>query len=327
MRLSRRFALWGLLALLLLSGCAAPAPPRVAAQTAAQPVIEPDDGRQPLLDAIGGAQSSIDVAIYELTDSRIAAALEAAAARGVTVRVLAEPKPGGRAANARTLSELASKGVQTESSAPGFYYTHEKAMVFDGATAWIMSMNLVAETFDNTRDVALLDTNPTDVAEVESVFQADWNREPATVSDSALVWSPENARARLLALLSSASSSIDIYAEELTDHEVESALTDAVGRGVQVRLLMTDSGTRDPARPARSQLIAAGGQVRLLEKPYIHAKVVIVDGGRAFAGSENFTATSLDQNRELGLLTSDPDAVSRLSASFNQDWQQAKPAS
>ncbi len=326
MRLSRPALAWALLALLLLPGGAAPATPRAAAQAALQTAIEPDDGRQPLLDAIGAAQTSIDVAIYELTDSRIAAALSTAATRGVTVRVLAEPKPGGKPVNARTLAELAGKGVQTQDSAPGFTYTHEKAMVIDGSTAWIMSLNLVAETFDGTRDLALLDTDPTDVAEVESVFQADWDRLPATVSDPALIWSPENARPRLLALLDSASTSIDIYAEELTDHEIESALSDALGRGVQVRLLMTGTGSKDPARPARSRLAAAGAQVRTLVKPYIHAKMLIVDGGNAFAGSENFTATSLDKNRELGLLTGDPDAIARLSATFNQDWQQAKPA-
>jgi cardiolipin synthase len=300
--------------------------PQALAQAPLRVVVEPDEGRQPLLDAIGGARQSIDLVIYELTDSRITSALEQAAVHGVAVRVLAEPLPGGRALNARTMAELASKGVQTESSAPGFYLTHEKAMVVDGASALIMSMNLVAETFDGTRDVAVVDADPADVAEIESVFQADWDRQPVSLSDPALVWSPENARERLLGLLGSATASIDIYAEELTDRQIESALLDAVDRGVQIRVLMTDTGSRDPARPARAELVAAGAQARLLARPFVHAKVVIVDGGTAFAGSENFTATSLDENRELGLITSDLEVIGRLSASFNQDWQRATPA-
>ena len=34
---------------------------------------------------------------------------------------------------------------------------------------------------------------------------------------------------------------------------------------------------------------------------YIHAKVIDVDGTKAFIGSENFSTASLDYNRELGL--------------------------
>jgi phosphatidylserine/phosphatidylglycerophosphate/cardiolipin synthase-like enzyme len=296
------------------------------AQVIGQPIVEPDDGRQPLLDAIGQAQSSIDLAIYELTDSQTVTALEDAAGRGVAVRVLAEPLPGGRAANVRTIAALAKKGVQTRDSSPSFRLTHEKAMVIDGSRALIMSLNLVAETFHDTRDAAITDTDASDVAEIESVFQADWDRSPVTVSDPALVWSPDNARARLLGLLESANTTLDIYAEELTDRQVIAALTSAVDRGVSVRLLMTDTGSHDPARPGRSQLVSRGAQVRLLSKPFVHAKVVIADGATAFAGSENFTAQSMDDNRELGLRTSDPQIIGRLSSVFDQDWTRANPA-
>lgn len=314
-----------LLVMLFLLACAAPAAHLAVAQSTGQPIVEPDDGRQPLLDAIGSAQTSIDLAIYELTDSRVVTALESAAGRGVTVRVLAEPMPGGHAVNARTIAALSKNGVQTRNSSPSFKLTHEKAMVVDNTSALIMSLNLVAETFADTRDAAVVDTNAADVAEIEAVFQADWNQQPVTVSDPALVWSPNNARPRMLALINSATTSLDIYAEELTDHDVEAALGAAAARGVQVRLLMTDTGSHDPARSGRAHLASEGGGVRLQEKPFVHAKVILVDGGRVFVGSENFTSESLDDNRELGLLTSDPGVVGRLSSVFDNDWQRATP--
>ncbi len=34
---------------------------------------------------------------------------------------------------------------------------------------------------------------------------------------------------------------------------------------------------------------------------YIHAKVIDVDGAKAFLGSENFSTASLEYNRELGV--------------------------
>jgi phosphatidylserine/phosphatidylglycerophosphate/cardiolipin synthase-like enzyme len=295
---------------------------------ASQPstIVEPDSGRQPVLDFIGGARQSLDVEIYELTDRRIVAALEAASARGVQVRVLAEPLPNGKPVNANTMSELARKGVLTRDTSPAFRLTHEEVIVADASSALVMTMNLVAETFDGSRDFALYDADPSDVAEIEAVFQADWNRAPADLADPMLLWSPINSRDRLLTLINSATSSLDLYAEELTDKAVIASLVSASAAGVRVRLLMTDTGSHDPARPGRATLKAAGAQVRLQVKPFVHAKVVIADDAAAFAGSENLTASSLDDNRELGLLTFDPAMIAALGGTFEQDWSYATPA-
>ena len=57
---------------------------------------------------------------------------------------------------------------------------------------------------------------------------------------------------------------------------------------------------------------------------YIHAKTIIADYGtssaKAFAGSENFSDNSLNDNRELGLIITDSGVVSGLEAAFNADF-------
>jgi len=62
---------------------------------------------------------------------------------------------------------------------------------------------------------------------------------------------------------------------------------------------------------------------------YIHAKMIVADGGtagaRAFVGSENFSAGSLDYNRELGIMVSDPAIINSLIKTFAADWQGATP--
>ena len=58
---------------------------------------------------------------------------------------------------------------------------------------------------------------------------------------------------------------------------------------------------------------------------YIHAKAIIVDEQRAYVGSQNFSRTSLEFNRELGVIVSDPLAVARLTAVFAGDWRSAVP--
>ena len=53
-------------------------------------------------------------------------------------------------------------------------------------------------------------------------------------------------------------------------------------------------------------LAAAGATVRAVGAPAIHGKVVVADDRTLYLGSVNLTPTSLDDNRELGLLLAEP---------------------
>jgi phosphatidylserine/phosphatidylglycerophosphate/cardiolipin synthase-like enzyme len=58
---------------------------------------------------------------------------------------------------------------------------------------------------------------------------------------------------------------------------------------------------------------------------YIHGKVIEADYGtghaRMFVGSENFLRTSLENNRELGLISSDPAVLSAMARTFTADFR------
>ena len=56
---------------------------------------------------------------------------------------------------------------------------------------------------------------------------------------------------------------------------------------------------------------------------YQHSKMVLVDGARSFVGSVNFTATSMDDNREVGVVLTEPVNIARLIAVFEGDWTRA----
>jgi cardiolipin synthase A/B len=61
---------------------------------------------------------------------------------------------------------------------------------------------------------------------------------------------------------------------------------------------------------------------------YIHGKVIEADydtgHARMFVGSENFSRTSLDDNRELGLIISDHVALSAMARTFAADFRNGK---
>ena len=61
-------------------------------------------------------------------------------------------------------------------------------------------------------------------------------------------------------------------------------------------------------------LAAAGASVRAVDAPAIHGKVVVADHRTLYVGSVNLTPTSLDDNRELGLLLDEPETAAEVAA-------------
>jgi phosphatidylserine/phosphatidylglycerophosphate/cardiolipin synthase-like enzyme len=284
--------------------------------------IEPGDGRAPLLDEIAAAQRAIDLEVYIVSDEIILDALADAARRGIAVRVILEEHPfGGGGGQPEIFAWLENAGIAVRYGNPVFRFTHIKTMVIDNAVAIIMNQNLTESAFTSNRDFGVITNEPDAVRTAAAIFAADWTRgdEP---DPRPLVVSPTNARAELLAFVAGASDSLDLYAEVLRDTEILDALIAAVERGVRVRLIVSDS----PDFAAERAALAAGGvDVRLASSLYVHAKVIVADDERAFIGSQNLSATSLDLNRELGIIVADPVNLARITRTFEIDFRVATP--
>lgn len=344
-----------LLLSLLLAACAttsntsAPAsgpPPTTSAGTclavacAARGVtvfVEPDAKAAPIVQAIKAATRSIWVEVYLLSDSSVITALEDAAARGVDVRVLLETHPFGDGAisSQRLLQRLQAAHIAARATNPAFHYTHAKMLILDGTSTYILTANLSASglggysSTSGNRDYLMLDTNQDDVTDAQAIFRADWDRVAPRLRVPRLVVSPVNARASLLGLIASAHSTLNLEDEEMYDRQSEDALIAAARRGVIVRLVL--AAPASGASPASqsddiARLRLGGVQVRYLTAPYMHAKLIVADDTLAFAGSENFSSASLDENREVGLMLADPHALEIFAHTFTQDWALAAPA-
>lgn len=288
-------------------------------------IVEPDDGRLPVLAEIEAARSSIDVMIYLLTDRQIVDALIAAEGRGVVVRVILEQYPYGGFGNPEQVAaELRTAGVEVKWAAQRFTFSHVKALVVDGSVALIMNLNLTRSAFETNREFAVITTRAAEVASIQALFEADWRGQDEPRPGS-LVVSPSNSRHVLTALIESARVSLELYAQVVRDEAVADALAAAAERGVRVRLVT--SPDIDPvATRMLTELAERGVEVRLVSTPYIHAKAIVVDAKRAFVGSQNLTATSLDENREIGLIFADPAAVARLLRAFEADFASGERA-
>ncbi|MBA2682731.1 MAG: hypothetical protein H0U76_30610 [Ktedonobacteraceae bacterium] len=284
--------------------------------------VEPAAGEQVILDAIHNAHQSVWLEMYLLTDNNSIQALEDAAGRNVNVRVMLEQNPFGGGSPQATLDALKAAGASTEFTNPSFKITHEKGMIIDGNTAFIMTSNFTYSALNGkNREYGIIDTVPQDVKEVTDIFNADWDRSTVQLSDDNLVVSPVNARNDLTTLISSAQKSLIVEAEELYDTNIAQAIAADAQRGVQVQVILpTPQKQPDYNDSGITTIKAAGAQVKEDPQLIMHAKMVVVDGKQAFVGSENFSSASLDSNRELGLLFSDPQSISTLQQTFDQDW-------
>lgn len=288
-------------------------------------MVEPDDGVEPLIRELKAARCTIDVSIYLLSEETIIDTLIAAAQRGVAVRVMLEEHPfGGGGGQGDTRERLSATGIEVRWSGSQTRFSHAKYIVVDRQVAIIMNQNLTRSAFTNNRDFAVITTSPAEVGQAQAVFDRDWEHDAIDDPPGPLILSPTNSRERLLEIIDGATTTIDFYAEIIRDHEFVAALERAIARGVTVRLLV-DRSMDETMRALLSRLTTRGLDVRISSTLYIHAKVMLVDGELVVVGSQNPTPTSLDDNREVSMIVTDPYALNRAAAIFARDWLLATP--
>lgn len=337
----------------LLAGCGAAGMPHAALQGGQLEVaakkggyellVMPDMGVAPVLSHIKAAKKAIHMEMYMLTPKNVSGqvmdALCERAKAGVDVSVIldagensfpappsCQPPANPVKRNQVAFDTLTAAGCKVKWANPAFRFTHQKSIWIDGQVALIMTMNLSTSAFLYNREYIVVDRVPAEVAEVGKIFDADWNYAPYTPSRPDFVVSPVNSRAQILKLIDSAKKSLVYQVEFLSDREMAAHLAARVKAGVEVTAMMS-AQQKDPCsgKDSNAETTALMQQLGITKfafthKVTMHAKAIVVDNKTAYIGSENFTANSLNNNRELGILTSDPVVVKPLIKTMNQDW-------
>jgi phosphatidylserine/phosphatidylglycerophosphate/cardiolipin synthase-like enzyme len=224
-------------------------------------VVEPTDKAQALLSAIQAAKKSVHMTMYLLNDKRFINALIAQKAAGLDVKVILNKTfPMNAGTNAAAYSALQAGGVPVVWAATTFTLTHEKSVVIDGQSAWIMTMNLESTSSQN-REFLALDVDLADVQEADALFAADFAGTPY-VPNGFLLIAPINARDRILQLIQAAKTSIDLEGEELSDYKIVNALAAAQKGGVKVRVVVADNAPSTSQANAIAQLKTASRTAR-----------------------------------------------------------------
>jgi cardiolipin synthase A/B len=288
-------------------------------------VTMPDNGLTAIYNLLSSAAKTIDMTMYELTDTQVTSILTTAASNGITVRVILDQN-NEKNNNTTAYNTLSQGGVQVHWANPTYACTHQKTITVDSATSAIMTLNLTPEDYPTTRDFAVITTDTNDIAAIETTFAADFTNAAITPpTGDNLVWSPTNSRASLLGIINNAQTSLLIAQEEMADDQIESALESALQRGISLTLVqenLTGSYTS-----ILQTLAGDGAQIATYSSKtgyYIHAKAILADYGTPqaalFLGSENFSTASLDDNRELGLIFNDPTCMAGVQAAITADY-------
>jgi len=295
-------------------------------------VVLPDDSARPMLDAINHASKSLRIKMFVFSDPAILQAVIAAQKRGVDTKVMLNPaRRSGESENAESRKLLSSSGVDVLDSNPTFDLTHEKSMVVDDETAFVMSFNWEPKNLTETRDYAVVTRAQHEVAEIMECFDADWTRKTFTPGDhSHLIWCVGNGRQRIGQFIDEAKHTLFLQNERYQDQVIIERLVRAAERGVKVHVMAR------PAHKLKKEKLEEGvGGLRILDDVGVkvhklkglklHAKLLLSDGVRSIIGSINLAPGSFDSRRECAIEVRDEDVVSRLHEVTHTDWKNSVP--
>ena len=277
-------------------------------------IIQPDAGLAPLVKGIRSAKRRIDIVIFRFDRSEIEKALEAAVARGVTVRaIIAHTNRGGDKVLRKLELRLLDAGVSVARSADDLPRYHGKMMIVDD-TLFVFGFNYTKVDIEKSRSFGISTRDKRMVKEATALFEADLTRQVYAPGHDHLVVSPESSRAVLSAFIKKAKKQLLIYDTKVSDRLMLRLLAERAKAGVDIRMFgKTGKG-------------ASGIVARKLPDLRLHVRAIIRDGTAAFMGSQSLRKLELDGRREVGVIIRDSRVARQMQGVFDADWAQTREA-
>ena len=319
-----------------------------------------------MLQAIRSAQHSISFETYIYWSGNIgrefADALSERAKAGVKVHVLLD-WVGSAKIDDSFLDEMRASGVEIRKfHKPNWYNlgrlnnrTHRKLLVIDGKTGFTGGVGIApkwtgnGQDADHWRDSHFRVEGPV-VAQMQAVFMENWLKVTGQVmhgeayfpalqamgdSDAQVFSSSPSGGSESMQLMyqlsiTAAAHSIDLSSAYFVPDELTTqALTDALQRGVKIRIItpgeIIDTDTvRAASRGSWGPLLKAGAQIYEYQPSMYHCKFMLVDNLLVSVGSTNFDNRSFRLNDEANLNVYDAAFAQRQTFIFEADLKNAR---
>ena len=288
---------------------------------------------------INQAQSSVDMAIYQLDLENVTQAMINAKKRGVTVRVVTgtdiiqDPKENP------SFKEMQKVGIPVVDGNPNAIM-HDKFVVVDKKAVWSGSWNFTENDTYRYNNNGIEMYSPELAKNYTVAFEKRFNdkkfgaqaKPGGTTQKLTINGTPvesyfaaeDDVQSAIVARLKSATQTIDFMAFSFTDDKMGAMVQERAKAGVKVRGVFENTGS-DTEYSEYGGMKKAGLDVWQDGNPYLmHHKIFIVDGKTVVLGSFNFSENAETQNDENLLIVDDPSLAQQFTAEFGRVYDQAK---
>lgn len=303
-----------------------------------------------MLESIRNAQHSIRMESYIFAADEIgrqfAQALAERAGQGVTVRLHVDAAGSGGWRTRMLWRRLREYGVQVKRfhrwqwRRPWRYNrrNHRKLLVVDAAQAYLGGFNIHRDSSRKIfgagrwRDTHLGFSGllAKEAAWLFDQFWRDRRRQRVLRRGDSMLLPNSNRRCRVVlhcmlqrALAEARSTVFATTPYYVPDHKTQIALTAAVRRGVDVRLLVPHKSdvriAQWAAQAAYAELLMAGVRIFEYRPRMLHAKTIVIDQSWAMVGTSNLDYRSFFLNYELNLVSRNHQLAAELHQRFFDD--------
>lgn len=205
-------------------------------------------------------------------------------------------------------------------------FVHAKTFVSSGFFI-IQTANLTHSAWNKQREYYVVGHDPQIISNLQMLFMKDREGHDIDMKDihPNLVFCGIDCRYKITELLQSAQSSIRIQNQYIEDKEIIWILSDKINQGIDVKITLPE-GEDEKAKD-----LPFDQELRFLTKPRIHAKALLIDEKYFLVSSINLSTNSLDNNREIGIIITDPTSIGTFIKQFNEDrnhsqyWSHTSP--
>ncbi len=276
-----------------------------------------------IIDAIHAAKREIKVATYMFTLPSIRWALLDAKNRWLEVEVLLEKSPYNAVSINRETREFFEKNNIRfyETQDDWFSFMHAKYMIFDDT--WIISTaNWTRSSFESNREFSIVGNDKEILQTLRDTFKRDFTSSSDLISTphTLLIWPNNTTRDTVLRFLETTEKNILLYMPNISDTILIQKFQTLCHNGKKIRILLD----QNEENKKNGNVLEKNGcpDVRLMKRPSLHWKALIIDEKSGFLWSFNFTENSLENNREVGIFI-DWDKIQSIVNIFQKDWEKS----
>ena len=264
---------------------------------------------KPLIDGIGRAKRSVEIAIFRFDRKEVERALENAVRRGVFVHALIADTNRSGEKNLRKLEmRLLAKGMTVARTSNDLVRYHGKMMIIDRRELFVLAFNFTGLDIDHSRSFGIVTRNRQLVQEAVRLFESDTKRQAYTPRHNKFLVSPLNAREELSKFLKGAKQELLIYDSKVSDMAMIRILEQRTKAGVSIRVI--------GHVPSRNRTLPVGK----LPNMRLHTRTIVRDRKQVFIGSQSLRELELDARREVGVILRDSKIVNATVRTFETDW-------